>query len=287
MAFLDKKNIDDSIIRANIVGLVNNLSNNIKFFNVWKNDELQEIRVPFFYAISGDEKILQDYFVTWSDCAPNFVEGNVDWIPRGMISLQGFSVRPEELTSRYVRGFYTKETNGELRRYNSYINSIPFQLDFQAEILSDTMIDIFKIIQSITEFLYRTQVFSVNFRGFRVPSQVGFPDNEGIEKQFEFTYGLTDRLKTTFSIELHSFLPVVDNTQEMAASQTISGFRSSFFVDNDNKDESTMTSDTSTTPSSSYAPDVIPNSDGSFDPTLIKDLPIGGTTDKFSGNYYE
>ena len=159
MAFNHKYNTDDAIIRACIVGLVNELNNRIAFENVWDDNRKTVVRVPFFYAMSGDERFLQDYFSNWSDCAPDFIEGNTDPIPRGTIFLSGVSVLASNLTSRYVRGFYTKEVDGELKRFNSYNNSIPIQLNFSAEIMADTTVDSFKITQSIIGTLYRTLVF--------------------------------------------------------------------------------------------------------------------------------
>jgi len=221
MAFSHKYNTDDSIIRANIVGLVNELNNRIKFENVWDDNRITTVRVPFFYAMSGDERFLQDYFSNWSDCAPDFIEGNTDPIPRGTIFMQGYSVLAMNLTSRYVRGYYTKEIDGELKRFNSYINSIPIQMNFNAEILVDTSIDSFKISQAITEYLYRTQTFSVNYKGFRVPTQIGFPDSVESGKLFDFTYGQTDRIKISFPIELQTYLPVVDDLNEMSSTKNI------------------------------------------------------------------
>jgi len=221
MAFSHKYNTDDVLIRACIVGLVNELNNRINYEQQWTDKETQTVKVPFFYAMSGDERFLQDYFSNWSDCAPDFIEGNTDPIPRGTIFLTGVSVLSGNLTNRYVRGYYNKEVDGELKRFNSYINSIPVQLNFSAEILVDTSIDTFKIIQSAIAVLYRTLVFNVNYKGFRIPTQAGFPDNYNTDKQFEFTYGNTDRLKTTFDIELQSYLPIPDPTQEFFAGNNI------------------------------------------------------------------
>lgn len=221
MAFSHKYNTDDVLIRACIVGLVNELNNRINYEQQWTDKETQTVKVPFFYAMSGDERFLQDYFSNWSDCAPDFIEGNTDPIPRGTIFLTGVSVLSGNITSRYVRGYYNKEVDGELKRFNSYINSIPIQLNFSAEILVDTSLDTFKIIQSAISVLYRTLVFNVNYKGFRIPTQAGFPDNYNTDKQFEFTYGNTDRLKTTFDIELQSYLPIPDPTQEFFAGNNI------------------------------------------------------------------
>lgn len=221
MSFSHKYNSDDVLIRACIVGLVNELNNRINFENIWDDNTKQTVRVPFFYAMSGDERFLQDYFSNWSDCAPDFIEGNTDPIPRGTVFLTAVSVLSSNLTSRYVRGYYTKEEDGELKRYNSYINSIPVQLNFTAEIMADTTTDIFKIIQSAISVFYRTLVFSINFKGFRIPTQVGFPDSYNPDKQFEFTYGETNRLKATFDIELQTYLPIPDPQQEFFAGNNI------------------------------------------------------------------
>jgi hypothetical protein len=231
MAFNHKYNTDDAIIRANIVGLVNELNDRIFFENVWEDGKKEIVRVPFFYAMSGDERFLQDYFSNWKYCAPDFIEGNTDPIPRGTIYLSGFSVLASNLTSRYVRGYYTKETeNGELKRFNSYINSIPIQMNFTGEILTDTSVDSFKIVQAITSYLYRTQVYNVNFMGFRVPTQVGFPDTYNVGKQFEFEYGNTERIKVTFDLEIQSYLPVVDAMNEFFAGNQITSFNPVFKV---------------------------------------------------------
>ena len=227
MSFNHKYNTDDAIIRANIVGLVNELNNKISFDNVWEDDKIQTVKVPFFYAMSGDERFLQDYFSNWSDCAPDFIEGNMDPIPRGTIYLSGYSVLASNLTSRYVRVYYTEVVDGQLKRFNSYINSIPIQLNFTAEILTDTSIDSFKIVQAITAFFYRTQTFSVNFKGFRVPTQVGFPDSYNIGKQFEFTYGDTERIKVSFDLEVQSYLPVIDKDNEFFGGNQINSISGS------------------------------------------------------------
>lgn len=223
MAFNHKYNTDDAIIRAAIVGLVNELNNKIHYENVWSDTDKRVVRVPFFYAMSGDERFLQDYFSDWSDCAPDFIEGNTDPIPRGQISLTGVSILSSNLTSRYVRGYYNEEVDGELKRFNSYLNSIPIQMNFSAEILVDTVVDSFKIIQSIISTLYRTLTFSVSFKGFRVPTQAGFPDSYNSNKQFEFTYGVNERLKISFDVELQTYLPIPDGKEVFFAGKNMSG----------------------------------------------------------------
>ena len=232
-AFNNNYNFDDVLIRSTIVGLVNELNNKIYFYNVWKNDKDKRllVRVPFFYAQSGDERFIQDAFSNWNDCYPDFIEGNTDPIPRGVIWLTGASILSANLTNRYVRGSYTKEEDGQIKQYNSYINSIPIQLNFSMEIMVDTSLDSFKVIESAISVLYKTLVFSVNYNGFRVPTQAGFPENFALNKQFEFTYGVTDRPKVSFDVEVQTYLPIPDKDNEMFAGNRITSFSSTVNTD--------------------------------------------------------
>ena len=254
MAFNHKYNNADSIIRGCIVGLVNEMNNKINYQNVWSDESSKLVRVPFFYAMSGDERFLQDYFSDWSDCAPDFIEGNYDTVPRGTLFLTGVSVLGSNLTSRFVRGFYTKEQEGELKRFNSYINSIPLQLNFSAEILVDTSIDSFKITESIISVFYKTLVYSVAFQGFRVPTQAGFPEGFDLGKQFEFTYGVTERQKMTFEIEVQTYLPLTDPREEFFAGNTIQNVNVNLDVPDAAGPENCRTESISFSPGATHSP---------------------------------
>lgn len=229
MAFNHTYNSDDSIQRSVIVGLANFLNDKIQFSNVWSDTDIKLVRVPFFYSFSGDERFIQDYATNWSDCMPNFIEGNYDYIPRGTFTLTGTNVLSGNLTSRFVRGYYTKVVDGELKRYNSYINSIPLSMTFNARVIVDSQLDIFRVTESLIENLYRTGVFRVNYRGFSVPTVVGFPDNYTSNKQYQFTYGgeqqsAPNRWEITFDMEVETYQPIIDKQQDMFAGHRIEHF---------------------------------------------------------------
>lgn len=213
--FSHKYNTDDVLIRAVIVGLINSLNEKVSFRNVVSDTESTLVKVPFFYNFSGDERFMQDYFVQWSDCTPALIEGNYDPIPRGSLVMTGFNILNANLTSRFVRGNFVREEEGELARYNSYLNSIPISLTFGVELLVDTQIDAFKVTQSIVQFLYKTLTFRVNFGGVVVPSQAGFSENYDIQKLFEYTYGDDSRIRIKFDLEVETYFPIFDPKQEM------------------------------------------------------------------------
>lgn len=221
--FLHKYNTDNVHSRAVIVGLVNLLNGKIMFENVLSDTSIDIVYVPFFYNQGGDERFMQDYFLQWNDCInPKHADGNYDVIPRGVVTMSSKTIDTSKLTHRFVRGTYVKEVNGQLQQFNAYINSLPISMSFSIDIETDTNLDAFKIEQAIMETFYKTQVFSVNFRGFRIPCQVGFAEDYGIQRTFEYTYQANQRIKMSFTIELETYYPVTDPTTERSNSNRIS-----------------------------------------------------------------
>lgn len=221
--FLHKYNTDNVHSRAVIVGLVNLLNSKVYFENVLSDRTIDNVYVPFFYNMGGDERFLQDYFLEWNDCIhPRHADGNYDVIPRGIVTMTNKNIDTGKLTHRFVRGTFIKEVNGELQQFNSYLNSLPIAMTFSVEIEVDSNLDAFKVEQAIMETFYKVQVFSVNFRGFRIPCQAGFADSFGVEKTFEFTYQTNAKIMVKFDIELETYYPVLDSTTERSNANRIS-----------------------------------------------------------------
>jgi len=216
---MGRHNSDNVHSRAIIVGLVNLLNSKVYFENVLSDNNIDFVYVPFFYNMGGDERFLQDYFLEWSECIhPRHADGNYDVIPRGIVTMSSKTIDTSKMTHRFVRGTYVKEVNGELQQFNAFINSLPISMNFDVEIEVDTNLDAFKVEQAIMETFYKTQVFSVSFRGFRVPCQVGFAEDYGVEKTFEFTYQSDAKVFVKFSLSVEAYYPVIDSTTERSNS---------------------------------------------------------------------
>jgi len=221
--FLHKYNTDNVHSRAVIVGMVNLLNSKVYFENVLSDSTIDNVYVPFFYNMGGDERFLQDYFLEWNDCIhPRHADGNYDVIPRGIVTMTSKNIDTGKLTHRFVRGTFVKEVNGELQQFNSYLNSLPISMTFSVEIEVDSSLDAFKVEQAIMETFYKVQVFSVNFRGFRIPCQAAFADEYGVEKTFEFTYQTNAKIMVKFDIALETYYPVLDSTTERSNANRIS-----------------------------------------------------------------
>jgi hypothetical protein len=213
--FLHRHNNDNVHSRAVIVGMINLLNSHVYFNNILSDTVSDTVYVPFFYNMGGDERFLQDYFLHWNDCIhPRLADGNYDVIPRGIVTLSSKNIDTGKMTHRFVRGNYVKQVNGQLQTFSAYLNSIPIAMNFEIEIEVDTNLDAFKVEQAIIDVFYKTQVYSVTYKGMRIPCQVGFSEDYGVENTFEFTYQANVRTLLKFSLTVETYFPVLDPTTE-------------------------------------------------------------------------
>jgi hypothetical protein len=216
MAFNQAYNTDDVLLRSVIIGLLDLLNSRVQITQTM-TDTPELITVPFFYAQFGQERFLQDFYLKYKDnCAgPGYVEGGAWPVPRGILTLTSVSVNSASLTSKFVRGTYNKEVDGEVQAYSSYLNYIPLALSFDVEIICNTLLESFKISQSAIGSMYKAAKFNVDYGGFMCPVQVGFSEDYSTEKQLQYTYGDgQDKITLRFTVEGEVYLPIPDPVQE-------------------------------------------------------------------------
>jgi len=214
MAFSQTSNVENVFARAVVVGLVKTLNNQIFYENVLDSNGTYDIvGVPFFpdFGQGSSERFLQDYFLNWGDCgSAQKVDGNIDPLPRGMVSLNSMEIDTSALTQRWIRAEFSKVIDGNIQTFNAYLNSLPLKMDFDIEIRTDTMVEAFKIVQAILDTFYKVRIFNVEFRGFMIPCQISFPENYPIERAMEFSYPSENKINFTFSLEIETYYPVID-----------------------------------------------------------------------------
>ena len=209
MALYQEYNNEDILIRAVIAGLLDVLNNHIEYKQVWANDDVETIKVPWLYNQSGDERFMQDFYTHYAECLPpRAVDGTFDAIPRGIITYTGSTINAQRITSRYVQGRYVKEVDGKLESYVSFLYSIPLQIRLDCEIIVDRQITALKIEQELRETFYKTVTYYVYYKGMRVGCTVGFPEDIAIEKNIQYSFETEDPIKLTFSLEIESYQPV-------------------------------------------------------------------------------
>lgn len=224
MSLYNTYNNENILSRAVIAGMLGVLNNNIRYNQVWSNEETEEIVVPWFYNQSGDERFMQDFYTFYHACNfPKPIDGNFDRIPRGILTYTGSVIDATRITNRFVQGRYLKEVDGKLQSYVSFLYSIPRSITFDCELWSDTQVTALKIEQAIIETFYKTVTFYVYYKGMRLGCTSGFSEDQTIEKLIEYSFEENNKIKLNFTIEVETYQPVFDPTTEMDANNYMSG----------------------------------------------------------------
>lgn len=216
-----KFNKDDSVIRHIIVGLLADLNSKV-FYHIQRDENTRElVKVPFNYSMAGHENILYDAFVKdWLFDDPNKAMGNYLKLPYAMVALRNLSIDSASLLNKYVRGTYVKEMPDQtVRSFISQFQMIPVTMNFDCVIKVDSNLDQFKVTEALIKTLYKSNQFNVDVGAlqdgtFRLASYYKFPEDPAMEAPVEF--GFTDEryYTVTFSIEMLSFIPSFEKSDE-------------------------------------------------------------------------
>jgi len=222
-----KTNSDNVFFRALIVAFLNALKDRIRYDVIVSETESRHFSLDFFYSIVGDGRFIQDKFINSDNCSFDFADGNYDPIPRGVINIAGITMPEDSLTNNYVRIEYQRLTDGQMKTYSANAIIVPLRVEFQISIIVDIMLDYFRIIQVAFSEFFKTIPFSFRYESIRIPARAMIPSPLPGQKPFTYSYGDDQRIKMDFSIEVETYLPVIDYTTEFFKGNSIQSFASS------------------------------------------------------------
>jgi len=241
MSLWNKYNTEGVLIRGVLSGLLDIL-NSMKYTQIWGDSNEEEITLYWTYNSSGDERFNHDFYTFYGSCMPpRPIDGNFDVLPRGVITYTGSSISSQRITSRYVQGRYIKEVEGQLESYVSYLYSIPLNVKIDCELWCDRQITALKIEQQIRETFYKTVTFYSYYKGMRIGSTVGFPDDITLEKSIQYSFESDNKIKVTFQLEIETYQPVFDPTTETKANSKIKGFNYNLYPGNEKESKNVIT----------------------------------------------
>jgi len=216
-----KFNKDDSVIRHIIVGLLADLNNKV-FYYIQRDENTREmVKISFNYSLAGHEALLYDAFVKdylFDD--PNKAMGNYLTLPYGMVNLKSMAVDSASLLNKYVRGTYVKEMPDQtVRSFISQFQMIPVTMNFDCIIKVDSNLDQLKVAEALLKQLYKSNQFNVDAGTlqegtFRLASYYKFPEDQTLESLLQFGFNDERQYTVTFSIEMLSFIPSFEKSDE-------------------------------------------------------------------------
>lgn len=224
------ENVQDIFLRNATLSMLDLLNKQV-IIQLKRGDIIEDHEIPFFYNFGGDEGFMKDFFIDLpTDCKyPNHAEGNYDQLPRGIVTLSSFSIKPLDNTNKFVRGSFNEETRDEnnqkvTKAFSARLFALPLVLAYSVKIESDNINKTFKIMEKIFDFYYKNQVRYFQFRGVRIPAQITFPDTSQFTKNYNFTYNDANTVSFTLDINMETYFPSFDDHSKMYKGNTIGQF---------------------------------------------------------------
>jgi hypothetical protein len=207
-----------------------------------RDEKIETHNIPFFPNMANDEGFMKDFFIGIpSECMiPQYAEGNYEPIPRGVISWKSFKVKSSDITNKFVRGTYNQQERNDNdqqvnRAYSARLYSLPMQLNYDVEIISDNMNKAMKIMEKVIDTYYKNNVMYFQYKGIRIPAQFVYPDEVSYDKEVKLSYETDQRVKSKFSIELETYFPSFDDETTFYKGNVIR----QWFLNQKNKDSGT------------------------------------------------
>jgi hypothetical protein len=216
-------NTDDIFLRNLSISFLDLLNSNMNI-TIARNDTKEEFAVPFLYNYGTDEGFLRDFYIGLPDnCQIPVAEGTYDIVPRGIITLSSFQVNSGDITNRFIRGQYTEvEKNAQdqnvLTGYSAQLYSLPLIIKFEVKMIASTINQAMKLAERMLDLNYSNRVMYFQYNGIRIPAAFHFPENETIDKKYQFTYADNNKLHVTLSVDVETYFPSFEQSSKRKSS---------------------------------------------------------------------
>lgn len=202
----ERFNFEDVFFRDLTICVLDTLEGEVRWTNRFSSGDV-EIKVPFYYSMTGDERFLLDSFSDDVVSDNRYVELNTDVIPRGHITMTGFDIKSDEMANPNVWLRMVVENQTEIKKMLTKVRAVPISVKYELSILLASEIDSFKCSQAIinTLWLYRFMYFEHNF--LNIDAVIILPDSNQIEINREKNLTSDNTIKLTVSFEVHTYYP--------------------------------------------------------------------------------
>lgn len=211
-AYNNKFNKDKLAERNAIAGVLHVLHERTAFTYVHDDNREEEVKIPFYHSLSGDERFLMDQFLNEFDTTK--AETQYDRVPRAVVYVDSSGIRSEALTNPHIRLEEVREVyeNPEdeepvLKTFYSLFTSIPIRLNFSVQIKVASHRDLLCVSETLKKQFYKNVRFYYDYGGIRVPGNIAFPEDFERENPIEYGFDDVRNQEINFSLEADTFLP--------------------------------------------------------------------------------
>jgi len=208
----NKYNWEDVFLRDLVVSFLDVLNDRIYWVNNWE-DESRKINVPFYYSVTGGDDFLLDSFV--DDVPDKRIELNYDQIPRGIVTLKSWKIKSDQLSNPNVRISRVVEDNEMLKRVVSKVRTLPLTASFEINVKVASELDLFKLIQSIWNFVYQYQYFYFDHNFLRIDAFLKLSDDDQNSVLREIKMNTAVYPEHKFNVKVETYYPLYGDIEQI------------------------------------------------------------------------
>lgn len=214
----DKTNYDNIYLRCVILGFLGFLRNRFSWTNVSEDGEYT-VKMPINYSLTGDQRYIFDSF--YDDMPEKRINGNTDQIPRGIVTLKSWAIKPDEFTNPNIWLNVNTEIDDELVQKAQQVKAVPVKLTFTLETIFDNEIDVFKSWQTYMDNMWIYKYFTYDYNKMPINGVFNFAGDTTNDLTREFSFESKEVYKTTYDFEVHTFYPILDLEQRIDSNNQV------------------------------------------------------------------
>jgi hypothetical protein len=202
----DDFNSNNTFFRDLTVCVLDKMEGEVRWVNKFTSGNIDVI-VPFFYAMSGDERFLLDAFSDDVVSDSRYTELNTDSIPRGHVTMGGVDVVSDEFCNPNIWLKNVFENGSELISKITKMRAIPVSVKYTIEILLANEIDVFKCTTALLDTLWLYNFVNFEFNGMYIDAVILLPDTNQITIDRNKTMTSDNTISVSFDIDVKTYYP--------------------------------------------------------------------------------
>jgi len=201
-----RKNYDDVFLRNLTIAILDTLEGEISWYYEFSSGT-REVKVPFYYSLTGDEKFVIDTFVDDVVSDNRKTDLNTDQIPRGVLTMNGFDILTDQMDNPNVWINTKFEDTDEIKTIQARIRPFPISVKYELVIFLNSENDYFKCAEKLMDTIgiYRYMIFEYN--EFNINAVMQLPESNQFENTRDKSFTGKNEIKLTCSFDVYTFYP--------------------------------------------------------------------------------
>ncbi len=167
----------------------------------------KDVVVPFFYSLLGEDRFLLDSFSDDTVSNNRKSDLNIEKIPRGILTQQGFDIRSDEMANPNVFMTVQLEDKKEIKKVLARVKPIPITIHYELVIILNNVGDYFKCSTALLDTIGVFRYFQYNYNSMCIYAAMQLPDTNQFQKEYDQNMATKNEIKLTVNFDVQTYYP--------------------------------------------------------------------------------